>query len=249
MAAQIFDRRRDALLIDLDGTLIDTESLYAEAFFQALNEFGQQMTLDRYTMLVGHAAPARREMLAGWYGTRFATDAFLARYRVIREHRVAMRGANLRPGAEALLTMLEADRVPFGIVTSASRTTARRRLAQTGIDHRVAIVVTRDDVAFAKPHPHILLHAADLLGAAPEHCLVVEDSLVGAAAAAAAGMRLVLVGTSLKHGAGVLTACTLFELVALLRAQTDNHFRMPYAEKIGCVAPDSAVPPHHPPVC
>jgi HAD superfamily hydrolase (TIGR01509 family) len=207
--------RPNAVMLDLDGTLLDTERLYAGAFFAALAGMGLRMEPGRYEMLIGHGTPNRRMLLSAWYGPDFPLDAFLARYRRLREAQVRAHGVFLRSGGHALLTCLEIHGIPFAIVTSASKTTALRRLRQAGIANRCRVVITRDDVTHGKPHPESLLLAAQRLQVRPATCLVVEDSLVGLLAAQQAEMQAVLVGSAVA-GHEVARA-TLSELAVCLQ--------------------------------
>jgi len=92
--------------------------------------------------------------------------------------------------------------VPRAVGTSATRSDVESLLAALGLRHYFDVMVTADDVRLGKPDPEVYLESARRLGAAPELCLVFEDSLVGVEAARRAGMRAI----------GVTTAHTVDEL-------------------------------------
>jgi HAD superfamily hydrolase (TIGR01509 family) len=90
------------------------------------------------------------------------------------------------PGARELLTTLSSMRVPWAVATSGSEITARPTLAMLGIPEGTP-VVTRDQVAYAKPNPDLFLAAAERLGVPPGDCFVVGDSIWDLLAAQRAG--------------------------------------------------------------
>jgi HAD superfamily hydrolase (TIGR01509 family) len=181
-----------ALVFDLDGTLIDTEPFYRAAFFAAAGAFGLAVPRGLYAALVGIATPERAGLLRGAFGAGFPAEAFFAAYYEQRRRLLPAR-IPLCPGAAALLRQV---RWPKAIATSASRRTALAHLARGGLAREFAHVVTRDDVARGKPAPDTFRRAAECLGEAPGDCLAVEDSAHGVAAAQAAGMPVVLIGSA-----------------------------------------------------
>jgi HAD superfamily hydrolase (TIGR01509 family) len=90
------------------------------------------------------------------------------------------------PGARELLTTLSSMRVPWAIATSGAAPTAGPTLVLLGIPEGVPIV-TRDQVAYAKPNPDLFLAAAERLGVPPGDCFVVGDSIWDLLAAQRAG--------------------------------------------------------------
>ena len=107
-------------------------------------------------------------------------------------------------GALPLLNSLPAD--VWAIVTSGSRDVATARLRSRGLPVP-QVMVTAEDVINGKPHPEPYVVAANVLGLAPDQCVVIEDSPAGLAAAAAAGMRSVAVAST--HAYEELTIATL----------------------------------------
>jgi HAD superfamily hydrolase (TIGR01509 family) len=178
----------DAILFDLDGTLIDTESIALVTGMAAFAAHGH--TVDETFMhgLVGKDEPAAariiRTALPG-----VDLDAVNLHWRQGFNDGVDQ-GLALKPGALDLLPALTA---PLAIVTSTGRVGAHRKLGLAGIAEAFTHVVTLDDVRAAKPDPEPYLLAAALLGVAPARCLVFEDSETGAEAAHRAGCVVVQV--------------------------------------------------------
>jgi sugar-phosphatase len=108
------------------------------------------------------------------------------------------------PGARALVSSLPADR--WAIVTSGLRPVATARLAAAGVP-MARVMVTAESISRGKPDPECYLKGAAELGVAPADCLVVEDAPAGAAAARAAGMRLL--GLTTTHAAAELEPADL----------------------------------------
>jgi HAD superfamily hydrolase (TIGR01509 family) len=182
----------EAVVFDLDGTLIDTEPFYRAAFHRAARMFGVTVQPELYAALVGIATSERRAILRRAFGAGFPLDAFVAAYYTQRAAHLPAR-IPLCAGAASLLRRLH---LPKAIATSASRRTALRHMHRAGLAGNFPHIVTRDEVAHGKPAPDTFLRAADLLGCAPRDCIAIEDSAVGVAAAHRAGMRVVMIATN-----------------------------------------------------
>lgn len=176
----------DAVLFDLDGTLVETEMLSqaaATAAFSALDLSPPPGFLDS---LVGKDRPTCDRMILALF-----PDVDIARLnRIWHDGFVAglTPALPLRPGARAVLTAIG---LPMAVVTSSYRAEAALKLRLTGLDALVDVVVALDDVAAPKPDPEPYLLAARLLGVDPARCLVFEDSETGAEAAWHAGCTVV----------------------------------------------------------
>jgi HAD superfamily hydrolase (TIGR01509 family) len=184
--------RYEAVVFDLDGTLIDTEPFYRAAFHAAARMFGIVVPPELYAALVGIATCERRPMLRGACGAQFPVDDFISEYYAQRAAHLPAR-IPLCAGAASVLRRL---RVPKAVATSASRGTALHHIDRAGLRGQFAHVVTRDDVPHGKPAPDAFLRAADLLGVAPRDCIAIEDSATGVTAAYGAGMRVVMIATN-----------------------------------------------------
>jgi HAD superfamily hydrolase (TIGR01509 family) len=183
----------DAVLLDMDGTLLDTERVYLESLIAALGACGY--TDDILTLghaMVGMPAPDCEAMLRDRYGERFPL-ADLNKAFSARRDEIFQAGIPLKSGAVELLDALRGHGYPMAIVTSSSRRTAEEHLTLAGIRSRFDSVLTRDDVERGKPSPDLYLLAARRLGFQPASCLAIEDSNPGVAAAHAAGAITIMV--------------------------------------------------------
>ena len=179
----------DAILFDLDGTLIDTESLAVASGVEAFANSGFPIDAAFMHRLIGKDHVASAAIIRAHLPDLDLED-FDQHWRRLFNEKVA-RGLPLKPGAEALLEQLA--HLPRGLVTSSRRDEAHRKLGIAGLAQYFDIVVSYDDVTAPKPAPDPYLLAARMLGVTPERCLVFEDSEVGAEAAHRAGCRVVQV--------------------------------------------------------
>lgn len=181
------------VIFDMDGLLLNTETLAARALVAAGQEVGIDTPRNFCESLIGVPADDCRRLLLGRYGDDAPADAFFA---AATRHLHAMVDEGLlelRPGADALLGYLDRCGLPRAVATSSSREKATHHLTAAGILERFDTVVTRDDVARGKPHPDLYVCAADRLAIAPADCLALEDSYNGVRAAHAAKVPVVMV--------------------------------------------------------
>lgn len=182
-----------AVLLDMDGTLLDTERVYFESLIAALHSRGY--TDDVASLchaMVGLPGPECEAMLIAQYGEDFPLAA-ISRAFIANRDEILREGLPLKAGAVELLDALRAVECPMAIVTSSSRQSADQHLSLAGIRSRFETILTRDDVTRCKPSPDLYLLAAARLGVHPEGCVAVEDSNHGVTAAHAAGAITIMV--------------------------------------------------------
>jgi beta-phosphoglucomutase-like phosphatase (HAD superfamily) len=178
----------DAIFFDLDGTLIDTESIALVTGMAAFAAHGHPVDEAFMHGLVGKDEPTAARIIRAAL-PHADLELVNAHWRK-GFHDGVESGLRLKPGAQDLLSALTG---PLAIVTSTGRTGAHRKLGLAGIAEAFTHVVTLDDVAAPKPDPEPYLLAASLFGIAPSRCLVFEDSETGAEAAHRAGCVVVQV--------------------------------------------------------
>ena len=185
-------RRYDAVVFDLDGTLVDTELLCNAAGAEACATLGFPVSLAFFESLAGIDDRNRARLIEEHTGKTVELRGFLAEWDRLCSLRY-QEDVPLKPGAVALLEALNAAGMPVALATSSRQGPAEEKLAAIGLGHHFHTVVTFDDVAAPKPAPDPYLLAAQRLGVPPARCLAFEDSETGARSAHAAGMTVVQV--------------------------------------------------------
>ncbi|BDH09838.1 HAD family hydrolase [Streptomyces hygroscopicus] len=180
-----------ALLCDMDGTLVDTEHQWLDAVAGFLREQGLAATDEVLADFAGAPVDTAAERLVHTYGVRLGITRTAARLDEDFTAKVAS-GVTVQPGALRLLDRARALGIPAALVTASERHVADLVLRTLGA-HRFALSVTSGEAPRGKPHPDPYLAAAAGLGVDPADCLAVEDTPTGAAAALAAGCRLLAV--------------------------------------------------------
>ncbi|CAL9621350.1 HAD family hydrolase [Streptomyces sp. NPDC090994] len=180
-----------AVLLDMDGTLVDTEGFWWDVEAEVFARLGY--TLDDSWRHVVVGGPMTRS--AGFLIEATGADISLAELTVLLndgfEERIG-RALPLMPGAERLLAELSEHEIPTALVSASHRRIIDRVLTSLGA-HHFALTVAGDEVPRTKPYPDPYLTAAAGLGADPHRCAVVEDTATGVAAAEAAGCHVVAV--------------------------------------------------------
>ncbi|MGQ7296753.1 HAD family hydrolase [Quadrisphaera sp. KR29] len=178
-----------AVLWDMDGTLVDTEPYWFEAEFALVAEHGGTWSEDQARSLVGSDLRESARRLRTEGGVDLVIDDVVAELlrRVVDAVR---REVPWRPGARELLGALGEAGVPCALVTMSWEVLARELVAALP-EGTFAAVVTGDAVRRGKPAPDPYLEAARRLGVEPSRCVALEDSTTGVTSALAAGVPTV----------------------------------------------------------
>ena len=216
-------RRVDAVIFDMDGLLVDSESLVRDALLETALTYGRELPMDVFLSMVGMAGPASRQIAIDHFGPDFPIEAYFAAAWAYSRELHETRGAPLKPGVAELLDHLEAAKLPCAVATSSAHEIVDLQLGRQGIKQRFQAIVAAGDYARGKPHPDPYLTAAHRLGVDPTHCLALEDSHNGVRAAHAAGMMTVMVpdlldATDEMRERCVAIASDLHAVLAMLEA-------------------------------
>jgi HAD superfamily hydrolase (TIGR01509 family) len=177
-----------AFLFDLDGTLVDSVYNHVRAWHLALREEGIELSVWRIHRKIGMSGGLFTHQLLRELG-RPIDDATIKRLRARHaELFVSLAGEVVPlPGAVELLEKLSELDLPWAIATSGRMETAKENLRSLGVELKGAVVVTRDQVKYAKPDPDLFVEAAERLGAAAQGSYVIGDSIWDMIAAARCG--------------------------------------------------------------
>ncbi|MEU1520265.1 HAD family phosphatase [Streptomyces sp. NPDC005811] len=181
----------EAVLLDMDGTLVDTEGFWWDVEVEIFAGLGHALDDSWRHVVVG--GPMSRS--AGFLIEATGADISLPELSVLLndgfEDRIT-RALPLMPGAARLLAELAEHEIPTALVSASHRRIIDRVLTSLGPQH-FTLTVAGDEVARTKPYPDPYLFAAAGLGVDPARCAVVEDTATGVASAEAAGCHVVAV--------------------------------------------------------
>jgi HAD superfamily hydrolase (TIGR01509 family) len=203
------DPRFTSVVFDMDGLLLDTESLAMCSLMQVAEEMRIDAPEAFCHTMIGVPADHSRMLVLERFGAEFPVDCYLNAAARRMEALVEEGQLSLKPGVFELLSDLEALGIGKAVATSSSRAKAQHHLQRTNILARFDAVVTRDDVERGKPYPDLFLRASVALGVPAENCLAFEDSYNGVRAARAAGMAVVMVPDLLPPTDEMRTSCTV----------------------------------------
>lgn len=174
----------DAVLWDMDGTLVDTEPYWMAAETELMAAHGLEWTHEQAMLMVGNELTTSADIMRS-FGLPLATDEVVQTLLrgVIERVRESI---PFRPGAQELIGSLVDAHVPMALVTM-----SYRPLAQAVVDGlpegTFRTLITGDEVTKGKPDPEPYLTGASALDVAPSACIALEDSVPGMASAIAAG--------------------------------------------------------------
>jgi HAD superfamily hydrolase (TIGR01509 family) len=194
-----------AIIFDLDGLVLDTEITYLTAWQQAAELMGYESSALTMPALSGLHYQAVTAFLVTQFGKNFDLTQFNQLSGECWRHHVQQHGIQKKSGFEELLSVIKQCNIPFCLATNSAELNARECLALADLGGVFSQLISRDDVQHGKPAPDIFLLAANRLQHPIQQCLVLEDSLVGIAAAQAAGAIPVLIPSTLPITASPIT--------------------------------------------
>jgi len=220
----LLPREVKAVVFDMDGLLVDTESVVFEAMKATARRSGLDLPFEVFIKMVGLPHVQSDLIVREHFGEAFDLELWRQGVRT-HFYEFAQAGIMLKAGVVELLDELDARRLPRAIATSSNRESVEHSLGQHGLLPRFDAFITRDVQQNHKPHPEPFLKAAEALGMDPADCLALEDSHNGVRAASSAGMMTIMVPDLLDPTEEMQSLCVriardLHEVHELLRAQT-----------------------------
>jgi beta-phosphoglucomutase len=182
-----------AVIFDMDGLVLDTETTYIVAWQRAAKAMGYALSEPFCLSLSGlHYKDVELQLMA-FCGADFNLQAFNQLSGIYWREYVYTHGINIKYGFTQLLEFIVGRKIPYCLATNSRAVNAYECLELAGIKDVFSTIITRDDVQQGKPAPDIFLKAAELLQVPISRCLVLEDSLAGIVAASRAGAFSVFV--------------------------------------------------------
>ncbi len=189
----------EAVIFDLDGTLIDNNAYHIEAWKIFYDKIGKPFSKEEYTNNIN--GRINRDIFNYIFDTILSAD-MIDEYSIEKESMYRnLYAPHIKPidGLIDFLDELENEKIPKAIATSGMPPNINFMFEHVPIKKYYADVIDASQITKGKPHPEIFLKAATAVNANPEYCVAFEDSVAGIRSAKAAGMKVV--GLTTTHTA------------------------------------------------
>ena len=183
----------NGVIFDMDGTMFDTERMWATFWKPALAALGLPYKEGLDEAARGTAGETTRNVVRRFYGQDCDAEAIVDSLHQVADKAFYAAPVPKKPGLDELLSWLDAQGIPMAVASSSREAMIRHHLEVWGMTHFFRAIVSGQQVAHSKPDPEIFLLTARKLGVEPAHCLVLEDSYNGVRAGAAGGFVTVMV--------------------------------------------------------
>ena len=183
----------DGVIFDMDGTMFDTERMWATFWEPALAALGLPYREGLAEAARGTAGVTTRNVVRQFYGPDCDAEAIVDSLHRVADEVFFSAPVPKKPGLDALLAWLKAQHIPMAVASSSREAMIRHNLDVWGLTQDFTTIVSGQHVAHSKPDPEIFLLTAQKLDVEPSRCLVLEDSYNGVRAGAAGGFVTVMV--------------------------------------------------------
>jgi HAD superfamily hydrolase (TIGR01509 family) len=206
-----------ALLLDMDGLMVDSEPLWFEVEGDFARSRGGDWSPELAHACIGRGLVHTLEVMHRAFG--FDVDLARDGDDIVGRFIEKIGGLTLKPGCRELLDEARGQ-VALALASSSARRLVAAVVTRFELAQHFGAVVSGDDVAHPKPAPDIFLAAASRLGVAPLDCVVLEDSLAGATSGRSAGMRVIAVPERATPGMDLVADVVVPDLYAARREMT-----------------------------
>lgn len=198
----------DAVLYDMDGTLLDTEKLHKRAWTQCAGKRGVTIGQEFYDRAMGRNLATVLQLLVELYPGIGDVQSLYVEKEAMCRYWMEERGVPVLPGVHRTLGYLGAKGIKQCVCTSTSRKSAQITLAAAGLMCKMDAVMCGDDIDKSKPDPQIFLRGAQKLNVPIERCAVIEDAPAGVEAGLRSGARVFIVPGMITIPSQMEAKCT-----------------------------------------
>lgn len=183
----------DTVIFDMDGLLIDSEPLWAEAADDLFAQYGFKLSHEQYATTTG----LRTKEFVQWWFRKYHIDERedeKAEHRIIDlvMEKVGERGY-IMPGVHYIFEFFKQRGFKIGLASSSPQRLIDQVVNIVGVKDYLQVTSSAGELPYGKPHPLVYLNCAEMLSSAPTSCIAFEDSFNGMIAAKAARMKCVVV--------------------------------------------------------
>ena len=188
-----------AVLFDMDGLMVDTESLATQAFIHSAKKQGYDMTKEETLLVLGFTTKNIYDFWENYFKDSNVSGKKLVdnHYKYI-ENVLFTTGPEKMPYIEELLKYLKGNSYKVAVASSSNMDHIINNMEKTGLKKYIDEFASGAEVENGKPAPDVFLLAAERLGVKPEECLVLEDSKAGVLAGSSAGAKVIMVPDMFK---------------------------------------------------
>ena len=188
-----------AVLFDMDGLMVDTESLATEAFIHSAKKQGYDMPKEETLLVLGFTTKSIYDFWENYFKNSDVSGKQLVddHYKYI-ENILFTTGPRKMPYIEELLRYLKERNYKVAVASSSNMNHIINNMEKTGLKKYIDEFASGAEVENGKPAPDVFLLAAERLGVKPEECLVLEDSKAGVIAGSSAGAKVIMVPDMFK---------------------------------------------------
>jgi putative hydrolase of the HAD superfamily len=181
-----------AVIFDFDGTIIDTETIWFQAYKEVLlEEFGIELPLEEFAKIIGTTDEVLFQYIENQVGMKVDSHVI---HQLTDQRFLEKKGIlDVREGVREKLNEAKQLGLKIGLASSSSREWVEGFLRQFDLWDYFSVIKTKEDVVKVKPDPALYLRALDELKVDPQEALAIEDSANGALAAVEAGLQCVVI--------------------------------------------------------
>lgn len=187
---------KNAIIFDMDGTLIDSETIFENIAIEVFAELNVKLTDKTYAKWKGMPTEQIERAILNEFGADFPLANFKKKFVENWKQHIHNFGISIIPGIKELLDELSVNNIKVSVATSTPHDKAVCSLKIAGINIPENRIVGGDMVKNGKPSPEIFLKAAKSMQSIANECIVIEDSIIGIEGAKSAGMTTIFVPNS-----------------------------------------------------